>query len=83
MITVIRGSPLSLLLYWEKPVKGRLGRSHQNDYFIAMIELQDWLSLSPQSEGKWFQGVNCRLIASLHTTGIIQIPIACRHTEIP
>jgi hypothetical protein len=83
MITVIRGSLLSLFYYWKKPVTGRLGRSHQNGHFIVVIGTQEWFSLSPQSYENWFQGEYRRLITDHHTTGIIQIPIAFRHTEIP
>jgi hypothetical protein len=83
MITVIRDSPLRLFDYWKKPVTGRLGRSCQNHHFTVMIGTQDWLSLSPERYENWFQGENNRLIASLYTTSIIQIPIAFRHTEIP
>ena len=83
MIIVIRGSPLGLFDYWKKPVTDRLDRSCQNDRFIVMIGLQDWFSLSPESYENWFQGENSRLIASLHTPGIIQIPIVFRHTKIP
>ena len=83
MIAVIRGSPFSLFYYWKKPVTGRLGRSCQNDCFIVMIGPQDWFSLSPENYENGFQGENSRLIASLHTTEIIQIPIVLLHTELP
>ena len=83
MITVIPGSLLSLFYYWKKPVTGRLGRSHQDGHFIVVIGTQEWFSLSPQSYEYWFQGEYSRLITDHHTTGIIQIPIVSRHTEIP
>ena len=83
MITVIRGSLLRLFYYWKKPVTGRLGRSHQNGHLIAVIRTQEWFSPSPESYQNWFQGENSKLIASLHTTRIIQIPIVLWHTEIP
>jgi len=83
MITVIRGSPLSLFYYWKKPVTGRLGRSRQNQHFIAVLGTQDWFSLSPQSYEIGIQAENSRLNTDLHTPGIIQIPIILRHSEIP
>jgi hypothetical protein len=83
MITVNRGSPFRLLFYWKKPVTGGPGRYRQNHRFIVEIEIQDWLSSSPESYGSWFQGEKSGLIASLYTNGIIQIPIAVRHTGIP
>ena len=83
MITVIRIAPLWLFCYWKKPVMGRLGRSGQNDCFIAVIGSQYWLILSSESHDYWVQVESSRLIASLHTTGIIQIPIVFQHTELP
>ena len=83
MNIVNRSSPFRLLFYWKKPVTGGPGRYRQNHHFIVMIGTQDWLSLSPESYENWFQSENSRLIASLYTTGIIQIPIVSRHTEIP
>jgi hypothetical protein len=83
MITIIRGSPISLLFYCEKPVMDRLGRYSQNHLFIVVIGPQDWLPLSPESYENWFQGESSRLIASLYITGIIQIPIVFRHTASP
>ena len=80
MITVIRGSLFSLFFYCEKSVMGRLGRYSQNRHFIVLIAIQDWLSPSPEGYENWFQGENSRRIASLYTTGIIQIPIIFRHT---
>jgi hypothetical protein len=82
MITIIRGSPLGSFYYRDKPVTGGLGRSCQNLLFIAALRPQDWLSLSPKSYGNRFQGESSRLIASLYITGIIQIPIVFRHSEI-
>jgi len=83
MITVIRGSLLSLFYYWKKPVTGRLGRSRQNQHFIAVLGTQDWFSLSLQSYEIGIQAENSRLNTDLHTPGIIQIPIILRHSEIP
>jgi hypothetical protein len=83
MITVIRDSLFSLFFYCEKSVMGRLGRYSQNHHFIVVIEIQDWSSPSSESYENWFQGENSRLIASLYTTGIIQIPIELRHTISP
>jgi len=83
MITGIRIAPFGLFYYWEKPVTGRLGRSRQNQHLIALIRTQEWFSLSLENEGKWFQGVNDRIIANLHTPGITQIPIVLRHTVSP
>ncbi len=83
MITVIRGSLLSLFYYWKKTVTGRLGRSHQNGHFVVVIGTQDWFSLSPQSYEIGPQAKNSRLNTDLHFPGIIQIPIVFRHTEIP
>ena len=83
MITIIRGSPISLFDYWKKPVTGRLGRSAQNHRYTVMIGLQVWFSLSPEGYENWFQGENSRLIASLQAPGIIQIPIVLRHTALP
>jgi hypothetical protein len=83
MITIFRGSLFSLFFYCEKSVMGRLGRYSRNHHFIIVIERQDWLSPSPESYENWFPGENSRLISSIYTTGIIQIPIAFRHTEIP
>ena len=59
------------------------GRYSQNHHFIIVIEIQDWVSPSPESYQSWFQGKSNRLIANLYTTNIIQIPKVCRHTEIP
>jgi len=86
MIIVIRRSPVSLLSYWKKPVTGRPGQSSQNHHFNLVIGAQDWLSPSPESHGNGLQTENSKLITNLtnlHTTGIIQIPIVFRHTEIP
>jgi len=83
MITVIRIAPFGLFDYWKKPVTGRLVRSRQNRQFIVVIGTQNWFSLSPKSDENWFQGENSRIIASLHTPGIIQIPIVFRHTASP
>jgi len=82
MITVNRGSSFSLFDYWKKPVTGYPGRYSQNHHSIVVIEIQDWLSPSPESYDTWSQGENSRLIASLYTTGIIQIPIDSRYFEI-
>ncbi len=82
MITVIRSSPISLLFYWKKPVTGRLCRSGQNDRFIVVIGPQDWFSPSPKRYENELQVENNSFITGLHTTGIIQIPIVFRHTEI-
>jgi hypothetical protein len=82
MITVIRGSPLSLLFYWKIPVTGRLGRSHQNQHFIAVLRTLDWFSLSPKSYEIELQAENSRLNTDLHTPGIIQIPIVLQYSEI-
>ncbi len=83
MNIVIRDSPLGLFYYREKQMTGGRGRPCQNRLFIAVFRPQDWFSLSPESYATWFQGENSRLIASLRTPAIIQIPIAFPHTEIP
>ena len=83
MITVNRGSPLWLFYYWKKPVTDCPGRCSQNHRFIVVIRTQDWFSLSPERYENWFQDENSRMIADLHTPGIIQIPIAFSHTGIP
>ncbi len=83
MITIIRGSLISLFFYCEKSVMGHLGRYSQNHRVIVVIGTQDWLSPSPERYENWFQSENSWLIASLYTTGIIQIPIVLRHTEVP
>jgi hypothetical protein len=83
MISVIRGSLFCVFFYCEKSEMGSLGRYSQNHHFIVVIEIQDWLSLSPESYQNWFLGKSNRLIASLYTTDIIQIRIVFRHTEIP
>ena len=41
MIAVIHDPPRRLFDYWQKPVKGRLGRLCQNDRFITVIRLQN------------------------------------------
>jgi len=83
MITIIRGSPISLLFYWKKTVTDRLGRSHQNQHFIVVIGTQNWVSLSPESYENELQTENSRFFTDLHTTRIIQIPIGFRHTASP
>ncbi len=83
MIIVIRGTPLRLFDYWKTPVTGRLGRYCRNHHFIGVIGTQYWLSLLQVSYENEFQIENSQFIADLHTTGIIQIPIVFRHTEIP
>ncbi len=83
MISVIRGSLFSRFDYWKKPVTGHPGRTGQNHRFIVVIRLQSSSSLSLESNENWPQVENSRLTTDLHTTGIIQIPIASRHTEIP
>jgi hypothetical protein len=82
MITVFRGSPLGLLFYWKKPVTDRPGRSRQNDHFIVVNGTQDWFSPSLQADESEPRVENSRMNTGLHTPGIIQIPIALRHTEI-
>jgi hypothetical protein len=83
MITIIRDSSLRFFDYWKKPVTDRLGRSRQNQHLIVVIGTQNWFSLSPESYLNEFQTEYDRFITYLHTTGIIQIPIAFRHTGIP
>jgi hypothetical protein len=83
MIAVIRIAPFGLFYYWQKPVKGDFARSGQNDRFIVVIGTQCWLVFSSGNHGNWFQGKNFNVLPSLHTTRIILIPIAFRHTEIP
>ena len=83
MNIVIRDSPLGLFYYRQKPVTGDLGRSCQNHLFIAPFRPQDWFSLSPESHENWFRGEYSQLITDLCITGIIQIPIVFRHSEIP
>jgi hypothetical protein len=79
MITVIRGSLLSLFYYWKKPVTGCPGRPHQNRHFIVVIGPQGRLSPSPKSDENELQVENSRLITALYTTRIIQIPIVFPH----
>ena len=83
MMTVIHSSAFSSFYYWKKPVTGRLGRSHQNQHFIAVLGTQDWFSLSPQSYEIGLQAENSKLNTDLHTTEITQIPIVLRYSEIP
>jgi hypothetical protein len=83
MITIIRGSPISLLFYWKKTVTDRLGRSRQNHRFIVVIGPQNRFSLSPESYENELQTEYSRFFTDLHTTGIIQIPIVLRHTASP
>ena len=83
MTTAIRGSLLSFIYYWRKPVTGCLGRSRQNGLYIVVIGPQEWSSLSPESYIHWFPDENSGLITDLHTIGIIQIPIVTQHPEIP
>jgi hypothetical protein len=83
MITIIRGSPISLLFYCEKSVMGRLGRYSQNHHFIVVIGPQNWFSLSPESYENELQTEYSRFFTDLHTIKIIQIPIGFRHTASP
>jgi len=83
MIAVIRGSLFRLFCYWQKPVKGRLCRSCQNDSFIAVISSQERSALASESYRNWHRDENSRLITDFHATAAIQIPIVSRHTEIP
>jgi len=83
MITIIRGSLLHLFYYWKEPVTDRHGRSAQNGYFIGSLRPQDRFSLSSESYENEFQTENSRFTTNLHTTGIVQIPIALQHTVPP
>ena len=83
MIAVIRDSPFGLFYYWQKPVTGSLGRPGRNGRFIFIIGAQCGLDSSPENHGNWLKGKNFNVLPDLHTTRIIQIPIAFRHTEIP
>ena len=83
MIAVIRGSLFNLFCYWQKPVKGRLGRSSQNDSFIAVISSQERSAPASESYRNWHRDENGRLITDFHTTATIQIPIVSSHTETP
>ena len=82
MIAVIHDPPRRWFDYWQKPVTDRLGHSCQNHRFSAVIGTQDWFSPSVQPYESWFQDENSRMIANIHTPGIIQIPIVFPHTEI-
>jgi len=83
MIAVIHGLPRRWFDYWQKPVRDRLGRSGQVSHFIAVSRPRDWFSRAPENGRNWFKGVYGWIIASLHTLGIIQIPIVLRHTVPP
>ena len=83
MMTVIHRSAFSSFYYWKKPVMDRLGCSGQNHHFIVVIGTQYWLVLSSRNHGNWLQGENFNVLPDLHTTRIIQIPIACRHIASP
>ena len=83
MIAVIRGSPVWLFCYWQTPVMNRLGRSYQDDSFIAVISSQERSSLASESYRNWHRDENGRLITDFHTTATIQIPIVFCHTETP
>jgi hypothetical protein len=50
MIAVIRDSPLGLFYYRQKPVTGGLGRSSQNDRFIAVIKSHERSALASESD---------------------------------
>ncbi len=82
MITVIHIAAFGLFYYWKIAVTSPLGRSGQNDHFIVVIRPQDWFSPSPERYENELQVENNSFITDLHTTGIIQIPIAYRHTDI-
>jgi hypothetical protein len=82
MIAVIRIAPFGVFYYWQKSVTGGLGRSSQNDGFIAAINFQERSALALESYRNWQRNKNGRLITDGHTTAAIQIPIVSRHTEI-
>ena len=75
MIIVIHGSLFSLFGYWKKPVKGGLGRSCQNDRFIAVNRLQNSSFPFPDGDKNWLQPENNPLITDLRIPELIQIPI--------
>jgi hypothetical protein len=83
MIAVIRIAPFGVFYYWHKPVTDDLGRSSQNDSFIAAINFQERSALASESYRNWQRNKNSRLITGGYTTATIQIPIVLRHTEIP
>ena len=83
MIAVIRIAPFGVFYYWQKPVTDDLGRSSQDDSFIAAINFQERSALASESYRNWQRNKNGRLITDGHTTATIQIPIVSRHTEIP
>ena len=83
MNIVIRITLLGLFYYRDKPVTGRLGRSSQNNRFIAVTSSHERSALASESDRKWYRNKNSRLITGGYTAAAIQIPIAFRHTEIP
>jgi hypothetical protein len=83
MNIVIRDFPWGLFYYRQKPVTGGLGRSSQNEGFIAVIRPQNRSLPLLDGDGNWLQPENNPLITDLHIPEIIQIPIVSRHSEIP
>ena len=83
MIAVIHDPPRRLFDYWQKPVTDRLGHSCQNHRFSAVIRLQNRFYPFLGGDKNWLQGENFNILPDLHTTRIIQIPIALRHSEVP
>ena len=83
MIIVIHGSPRSLFDYWQQPVTDRLGRSCQNDCFIAVIRLQNRSFTFPDGDKNWLHPENTSWITDLRIPELIQIPIVLQHTETP
>jgi hypothetical protein len=75
MNSVIHDSLLRLFDYWKKPVTDRLGRSCQNDYFIVVIRLPYWFSLSQESYENELQVEDSRLITNLDPPKFFKIPI--------
>jgi len=74
MIAVIRIAPFGVFYYWQKSVTGGLGRSSQNDSFIAVINFQEQSALASESYRNWQRNKNGRQITGGHTTAAIQIP---------
>ena len=83
MIAVVHDSPRSLFDYWQKPVTDHLGRSCQNDCFIAVTRLQNSSFPFPDRDKNWLQPENNPLITDLRIPELIQIPIVLQHAEIP
>ena len=83
MIAVIHDPLRRLFDYWQQPVKDRLGRSCQNDRFIAVNRLQNRSYPFLAGDKNRHQPQNNPSITDLHIPELFQIPIVCQHTETP